>query len=149
MEVISLWELINCRAQLTTFPKMQFWPFSTFHELYLNSALMNYPCLFCTSDILGHRLALPTWSRALVHALSHWYLFSDPRRCEMNRKLRALRRVSESGAPHIVTWIKQTWIKRQCTVFNLSLNWYLCQGPSTMLCSLSVEVAGFYFYIIL
>ena len=34
----------------------------------------------------------------------------------MNRKVRAPRRVSESGAPHVVTWTKQTWIKRQCTL---------------------------------
>ena len=33
----------------------------------------------------------------------------------MNRKVSALRRVSASGAPHIVTWTKQTWIKHQCT----------------------------------
>ena len=40
----------------------------------------------------------------------------DPRRCEINRKVRDPRRVSASGAPHIVTCIKQTWIKHQCTV---------------------------------
>jgi len=30
-------------------------------------------------------------------------------------KCGAPKRVSASGAPHIVTWIKQTWIKCQCT----------------------------------
>ena len=59
---------------------------------YLTGALMNYPCLFCPSDNLEHRLALPTRSHASVRALSYWYLLSDPRRCEMNRKVRAPRR---------------------------------------------------------
>ena len=35
----------------------------------------------------------------------------------MNRKVHAPRCVSALGVPHIVTWIKQTWIKRQCTDF--------------------------------
>ena len=39
----------------------------------------------------------------------------EPRRCEIHRKVRAPRHVSASGAPRIVTWIKQAWIKRQCT----------------------------------
>ena len=33
----------------------------------------------------------------------------------MNRKVRASRRVSASGAPHVVTWTKQTLKKNQCT----------------------------------
>ena len=33
----------------------------------------------------------------------------------MNRKVHAPKRVRASGEPHIVTWIKQTWIKHQCT----------------------------------
>ena len=33
---------------------------------HLFCALMNYPCLFCPSDNLEHRLALPTRSRASV-----------------------------------------------------------------------------------
>jgi len=77
-------------------------------------ALMNYPPLFCPRDNLEHCLALPTRSRTSVRALS-FPLWSDPKRCEMNRKVRAPRRISASGAPHIVPWIKQTWIKRQCT----------------------------------
>ena len=39
------------------------------------------------------------------------YWLCDP----INRKVCAPRRVSASGAPQIVTWIKQTWIKHQCT----------------------------------
>ena len=77
---------------------------------------MNYPCLFCPSDNFEHRLVLPMRWRASVCALFYWYLLCDPRRCEINRKMWAPRRVSTSGAPHIVTWIKQTWIKHQCTV---------------------------------
>ena len=63
-------------------------------------------------NYIEHRLALPTSSRASVRALSYCFLLSDPRRCEVNRKVRAPRRVSASGAPYIVTRIKQTWIKR-------------------------------------
>ena len=33
----------------------------------------------------------------------------------MNRKVRSPMRVRVLGAPHIVTWTKQTWIKHQCT----------------------------------
>ncbi len=42
--------------------------------------------------------------------------------------MRAPRRVSASGAPHIVTWIKQTWIKHQCTSNSPSaaLRPYIC-----------------------
>ena len=36
-----------------------------------NGALMNYPCLFCPSDNLEHRFALPTRSSASVRALSY------------------------------------------------------------------------------
>ena len=44
----------------------------------------------------------------------------------MNRKVRAPRPVSASGAPHIVTWTKQTWIKRQCTIFYLNFKLKSC-----------------------
>ena len=76
---------------------------------------MNYPCLLCPSDNFEHRVSLPTRLRASVRALFYCYLLSYPRRCEMNRKVRAPMRVSALGASHIVTWIKQTWIKCQCT----------------------------------
>ena len=44
-------------------------------------------------------------------ALFYWYLFCGPGRCEINRKLSALRRISASGAPIVVTWTKQTLTK--------------------------------------
>ena len=47
---------------------------------------------------------LSKWQfRNLFGALSYWYLFCDPRRWDNSRKVRAPRRVSASGAPHIVT----------------------------------------------
>ena len=85
-----------------------------------NGALMNYPWLFCPSDNSEHRLGLLMRSRALVHTFLYLYWLCDPRRCEINRKVRAPRRVSASGAPHIVTWIKQAWIKHQCTKVPIS-----------------------------
>ena len=78
------------------------------------------PWLFCPSNNLEHRLALPTRSCASVRALL--YRLCDPRRCEINRKVSAPRRVSASGAPYIVTWIKQTWIKHQCTGLKIQTN---------------------------
>jgi len=77
---------------------------------------MFYPCLFCPSDNFEHCLVLPTHWRASVHALFYWYLLCDPRRCEINRKVRAPRHASESGAPHVVTWTKQTWTKHHNTL---------------------------------
>ena len=65
-------------------------------------ALMNYPCLFCPSDNLEHHLAHLTPSRISVRALSYWCLLSDPRRCEMNRKVGGPRCVSARAVPHIV-----------------------------------------------
>jgi len=59
--------------------------------------------------------------RAYVRSLFYWYLLCDPRRCEINWKVRAPRRVNVSGVPHIVTWTKQTWIKHQCTTLAQSL----------------------------
>ena len=53
-----------------------------------------------------------------VRTLFYWYLLCGPRRCEINIKVRAPRHVNASGAPHIVTWTKQTWIKHQCTVIS-------------------------------
>ena len=76
---------------------------------------MNYPCLFFPSDNFEQRLVLPTRWRASVHALFYCYWLCDPRRCEIKKKVSAQRRVSMSEAPHIVTWIKQTWINHQCT----------------------------------
>jgi len=83
------------------------------YDMWTFGALMNYPWLFCLSDNLEHRLALPTSSRASVRALIYLSWLCDPRRCEINRKVRAPRRVSASGAPHIVTWIKQTSMHRK------------------------------------
>ena len=40
----------------------------------------------------------------------------------------ALRHVSASGAQHIVTWIKQTWIKHQCTFLEYCQNTVVCPG---------------------
>ena len=50
-----------------------------------------------------------------VRALSYWYLFCDPRLRDNSRKVRAKRRVSASGAPHVVIWTKQTSTLQQCT----------------------------------
>ena len=65
-----------------------------------DGALMNYPCFFCPSDKLEHRLCthFPTDIFCLIQEGVVWI------------ESRAL------GAPHIVTWIKQTWINRQCTL---------------------------------
>ena len=62
------------------------------------------PCLFCPSANFESCLALPTRWHTSVRALSYWYLFCDPRRWDNSRKVRAPRRVSASGAPHVVTW---------------------------------------------
>ena len=72
----------------------------------------------CFVQVTIWNIVYRSWrrSRSLMRALSYWYLISDARRCEINRKVRAPRRVSMSGVPHIVTWIKQTWIKRQWTI---------------------------------
>jgi len=59
-------------------------------------------------------------------ALSYWYLFCDPRRWDNSRKVRAPRRVSTLGAPHLVTWTKQTWTKQQCTASSSILRAHLC-----------------------
>ena len=61
----------------------------------------------------GTSFGAPTRSRGSVCTLLYLHWLCDPRRCEINRKVRAPKRVSASGAPHIVTWIKQTWIKHQ------------------------------------
>ena len=53
--------------------------------------------------------------QTLVRALFYLYLFCDPRKCDNSMKVRAPRRVSASGAPHVVTWPKQTWIKHHNT----------------------------------
>ena len=87
--------------------------------------VMFCPCLFCPSDNFETCLALPACWRPSVRALSFWYLFCDPRRWDNGRKLCAPRRVSASGAPHVVTWTKQTWIKHQCTIWVNQTTWAL------------------------
>ena len=87
------------------------------------SALMNYPWLFCPSENLEHCFALPTRSSASVRAFLYLYWLYDPRRWEINRKVRAPRHVSASGVPNIVTWIKQTWMKHQCTKMLFADSW--------------------------
>ena len=103
--------------------------------------MINYPWLFCPSDNLEHRSALPTRSRASVRALLYLYWLCDPRRCEINRKVRASRRVSTLGAPHIVTRIKQTWIKHQCTVLEYMSSTFLL-GISIWPHFITVHIAG-------
>jgi len=94
-------------------------PFMLFlRHIISNSALTNYPCLFCPSDNLEHHLALPTRSRTSVRTLSYWYLLSGPRRCEMNRKVGTPRGVSASGVPHIVTWTKANMDKTSMHLSN-------------------------------
>ena len=53
-----------------------------------------------------------------MRALFYWYMLCDPRRCDNRRKVRALRRISALGAPNVVTWTKQTWIKHHNTPFH-------------------------------
>ena len=78
--------------------------------------------IFCPSDNFAHCLALPMPWCASVHALFFWYLLCDPRRCENSRKVHTLWRVSASGAQHVVTWTKQTWIKHHnTTLFRLQI----------------------------
>ena len=72
--------------------------------------VMFCPCFFCASDNFEHCLALPTGWRASMRKLFYWYL------CENSREVLALRRVSAPGAPQIVTWTKQTWIKHLNTL---------------------------------
>ena len=102
-------------------------------EMWLNGVVMFCPCLFCPSDNFEHCFVLPMRWRASVCTLFYWYLLYDPRRCDNSRKVRALRRVSTSGAPHVVTWTKQTWIKHHNTH-----NWiscmYLVQYPRLPYC---------------
>jgi len=74
-------------------------------------------CLFCPSENVEHCFALPMCSCTSVHALFYWYLLCDPRRCDNSRKVQAPRRVSAWGAPHVVTWTKQTWIKHHNTLY--------------------------------
>ena len=62
---------------------------------------MNYPWLFSPSDNLEYRLALPTHSRASVCALLYLYWLCDPKRCEINRKVRAPRRVGSATRRHL------------------------------------------------
>ena len=76
------------------------------------------PWLFCPSDNFEHCLVLLKCGRASVRALFYWYLFCDPRRCDNSRKERAPRRVSASGAPHIVTWTRPTWLKHHNTKYS-------------------------------
>ena len=64
-------------------------------------ALMNYPWLFCPSDNFEQRLALPTCWCASVHTLFYCYWLCDPRRCEINVKVRAPRRVSSATHCHL------------------------------------------------
>ena len=65
---------------------------------------------FSAPDALTRRgartflLILVVWSREVWNEL---------------KKVRAPRRVSASGAPHIVTWIKQTWIKKGAPRYRL------------------------------
>ena len=80
------------------------------------SALLLCPCLFCPSDSFETCLALPTCWRASERTLFYWYLFCDPRRWDNSRNVCAPRRISASGAPHVVIWTKQTWTKHHNTV---------------------------------
>ena len=92
------------------------------------------PCLFCPSDTFEHCLALPTRWRASLCAIFYGYLLCDQRRCDNSIKVCAPRRVSASGAPHIVTWTKQTWIKHHNTQFsyNQDQTRLLLSQPFTM-----------------
>ena len=72
-----------------------------FQKVMYIGALMNYPCLFCPSDNFEHCLALPTRWRASVRALFYWYMLGDPRRCEINRKVHALRHVGSATNCHL------------------------------------------------
>ena len=94
----------------------------------LSTILLNYSTLakrvlwcfvhvcFVQNDNFEHCLALPIRWRALVRTLYYWYLVCDPRKCDNSRKVCTPRRVSASGAPHVVPWTKQTWIKHHNTV---------------------------------
>ena len=67
--------------------------------------------LFFPTDNFEHRLALMRLGvRAFLLDIC-WVIQEDVKWIGK----RAPRRVSASGAPHIVIWAKQTWIKHQCT----------------------------------
>ena len=85
-----------------------FLPFEQWNTCKIG-VVMFCTCLFCPSDNFETCLALLTRWRASALPLSYWYLFCDPRRWENSKKVRTPRRVSTSGAPHVVTWTKQTW----------------------------------------
>ena len=105
----------------------------TFFQLYLplrtpDENSLGYPrmgcrytvcgvVMFCPCESFETCLALLTQWPASVRALSYWYLFCDPRRWDNCRKVCAPRRISVMGAPHVVTWTKQTWTYQQCTQF--------------------------------
>ena len=91
---------------------------------YFLSVVMFCPFLFCPSDNFEHCLALPTSWRPAVRALFYWYLLCDPRRCDNNWEVGSQRRVSASGALHVVTGTKQTWIKHHNTKIFSLIFWY-------------------------